>query len=129
MSWPTATWPAQAAGAAVPVSATTAQALAAARLVYVKGDGTIDYADATAEGKEAVGFTTEAFGAGVTGEYYTTGQMTGLSSLTPGVRYFMTATPGVVGAIPSTTGNVVLCVGTAASATVLNFNLETPVTL
>lgn len=129
MSWPVSTWPAEAAGAAVPVSATTAAAIGAGKLIYIKANGQMDLADATAEGKEAVGFTTAAFGSGVTGQYYTSGQMTGQSGLTPGSRYFMTTTPGAAGAIPSTTGNVVLCAGTAASATVINFNIETPVTL
>lgn len=125
MSWPVR----RGSGGATAISAMTAVAIAAGDLIYITGAGEMDLADATAEGKEAVGYANAAFGSGVLGEYFNGGLMEGLAGLTPGNRYFMTTTPGAVGVIPTTTGNVVLCVGTAASATTLNFNLETPVTL
>lgn len=122
-------WPVESGGEPIAITAIAAVSLTGPALVYVNGSGQLDYADATAEGKEAVGYINDSFAAAAVATYYNAGQMEGLSGLSTNVRYFMTTTPGVVGAIPSTTGNVVLCVGTAASATTLNFNLETPVTL
>lgn len=111
-------------------TAVASGAIAAHSLVYVKADGTLALADATAEGKEAVGFTALAYANGETATFYSEGSiMSGLAGLTPGSAYFMTTVPGVVGAAPGATGNVVQHVGTALSATELVFATYNPITL
>lgn len=112
-------------------SAVASVALPARSLIYIKADGTVALADATAEGKEADGFISLPYDLGTTATYYTVGgTMGGLTGLTPGVDYFMGTTPGTLtSVVPTTTGNVVLKVGTALSTTQLLFKPETPITL
>jgi hypothetical protein len=117
-------------GSAGPVALTTTtfEAIGAGKLVYVRADGQLALASSTAEGKEAIGFTLAAAASGAQATWYNTGVITGLSSLTPGTAYFMSPA-GAIGAAPTTTGNVVLRVGIALTATTLLFEANTPITL
>lgn len=113
---------------------TASEGLAAGDLVNVWNDsGTekVRKADATAEGKEAHGFVLSAFAGAAAALVYFEGKITGLSSLTPGARYYLSASsPGVLTATPpSSAGNVVQYVGTAVSATVLSFEPNDAITV
>lgn len=115
-------------------SIVASEALAAGDLVNIWNDaGTpkVRKADAAAEGKQAHGFVLSAFASAATALVYFEGRNTQLSGLTPGATYYLSAaTPGVaVATAPATAGNVVQPVGSAYSATALNFEAEGPVTL
>lgn len=107
--------------------------LAASDLVNVWNDsGTVKVrkADGTSEGKEANGFVLAGVTAPASATVYFGGQLTGLSGLTPGARQYLSTTPGArTETAPSSTGNVVQCVGVAISATAISFELAEPVTL
>jgi hypothetical protein len=107
--------------------------LAAGSLIYIKSDGTISLADATAQGKEAIGFVLRAYTDAQIATYYTSGEtITGLSGLTPGASYVMSTTPGgivILSNAPSAVGNVLMKVGSAKSTTSLLFNPSLPLTL
>lgn len=109
------------------------EALAASDLVNVWSDaGTakVRKADATAEGKEVAGFVLEVVGSGGTATVYFEGTIAGLSGLTPGARMFLSAsTPGSATSVaPSASGNVVQVIGTAVSATEIDFERSEPIT-
>ncbi len=108
------------------------EALAANALVNIWSDAGTDKArnaDATAEGKEAVGFVKAAVATGATAAVYFEGRMTGLAGLTTGARQYLAATPGAVTATaPSASGNVVQFIGTAVIATEIDFEKSNPVT-
>lgn len=102
-------------------------------LVYVKPTGRIGLADASAEGKEAVGVVVENIKAGSVAKVNLVGSLiSGLSGLVPGASYYMSLTPGVfttyTGA-PTTPGNVLMKVGTALTPNSLIFCPEIPITL
>ena len=110
------------------------EALAAGDLVNIWNDaGTekVRKADATAEGKEAVGFVKASFASAATAAVYFEGRITGLSGLTPGARqYLSTASAGqVTASAPSSAGNVVQFVGVAVSATEIDFEPGEPITV
>jgi hypothetical protein len=105
---------------------TASEALAAANIVNVWNDGgtaKARKADASTVGKEGVGFVLASAASGATATVYFEGTITGLSGLTPGARYYLSAaTPGVItDTPPSGAGNVVQYIGTALSATELSF--------
>lgn len=117
-------------------SIVTSEALTAGNLVNVWNDGgtpKVRKADATAEGKEVNGFVLSGFGSAATALVYHEGRITGLSGLTPGARYFLSAaSPGGVvlaASIPSASGNVQQFVGVALSATELSFEPDEPTTV
>lgn len=86
-------------------------------------------ADATTTGKEAVGFVLAAVTSGNDATVYFAGEITGLTGLTGGARYFLSAaTPGAVTATaPAATGNAAQFVGVARSATEMTFRPSQPV--
>ncbi len=125
-------WPVQASGgggADTGIACVAATAIGAGKLVYINGSGQMALADATAEGKEAIGFTKEAVLSGAVGAYFTNGVMPSQTGLTPGNNYFLTTTPGLAGAAPSTAGNVLHRIGVAASSTEIVFAPTIPITL
>lgn len=86
-------------------------------------------ADATVAGKEADGFVLAAVTSGASGTAYFEGTNTQVTGQTPGAVYLQT-TAGTGGAtVPSASGNVVQRLGTAVSATAVNFERGAPVTL
>jgi len=115
------------------VTVTASENLASGDLVHLWDDaGTVKArkADATAAGKEADGFVKEAVDATDPAEVYLSGTITGLSDLSPGATYLLSATAGgITATAPATVGNVVQRVGKAKSATALVFRREAPVTI
>ena len=86
-------------------------------------------ADATTAGKEAHGFVMSAVTSGNPATVYFEGTNTQVTGQTPGAVFLQT-TAGAGGAtIPSASGNVVQQIGVAVSATAVNFERGTPVTL
>lgn len=112
-------------------SITTSEALAAGDLVNIWNStgAKARKADATVAGKEAHGFVLAAFGSGVPATVYFEGTNTGVTGLTPG-PLFLSTTAGIASSVaPSAAGNIVQRIGFATSATALNFQSQTPVTL
>lgn len=86
-------------------------------------------ADATTAGKEADGFVLAAVTSGQPATVYFEGTNDHVTGQTVGQAYLQT-TAGLAGAtIPSASGNVVQGLGVATSATAINFERGTPVTL
>jgi hypothetical protein len=114
-------------------SVVTSENLAAGNLVNIynnAGTPTARKADATAEGKECHGFVLAGTTSPASAIVYLEGTVTGLSALTPGAREFLNTTAGgTVETAPSTSGNVVQCVGIALSATELSFEPQEPITI
>lgn len=100
---------------------------------FYNNSGTLNArkADATAEGKEVNAFVKAAFLSGATAVCYLPDNIiTGLSGLTPGARQYLHTTAGTLTeTAPSTAGNVVQMIGTALSATEVEFDPEEPVTV
>ena len=110
---------------------TASETLAAGDWVNVwNGAGAeVRKADATTAGKEAHGFVLAAVTSGNPATVYFEGTNTQVTGQTPGPVYLQT-TAGAGGAtIPSASGNVVQQIGVAVSATAVNFERGTPVTL
>jgi hypothetical protein len=111
---------------------TASEALAAGDLVNVWNNGgtaNARKADATVAGKEAHGFVLSAVSSSASATVYFEGTNTQCSGLTPG-RQFLLTTAGKCGATaPSASGNVVQLVGFATSATAVNFQSNSPITL
>lgn len=110
------------------------EALAAGDLVNIWNDGgteKVRKADATAEGKEAVGFVKSAFTSAATAAVYFEGRITGLSGLTPGARQYLSAANAgqPTATAPNSAGNVVQFVGGAVSATEIDFEAGEPITV
>lgn len=114
-------------------SIVTSENLAAGNLVNIwddSGTPTARKADATAEGKEAHGFVLAATTSPAAALVYFEGRITGLSSLTPGARYYLHTTAGALTLTPpATAGNVVQYVGQAVSATEFNFEPADAITV
>lgn len=93
------------------------------------GTANVRKADATTAGKEAMGFVLAAVTAPAAATVYFEGTNTGVTGQTPG-KVFLSTTAGVgTGTAPSASGNVVQKLGVATSATAVNFEAGTPVTL
>lgn len=112
-------------------SAVTGVTLAPNNLVYVKSDGQLGLADASTEGKEAIGFVKYTYTVGQTANYFRSGNIiSGLSGLIPGTSYFMSNVPGGISSTaPVGTGNVAMRIGTAVSTTEIAFAPTMPITL
>lgn len=112
-------------------SITASEALAAGDWVNVWNStgAKVRKADATTAGKEAHGFVLAAVSSGASALVYFEGTNTQVTGQTPG-PVFLQTTAGTGGAtIPSGSGNVVQNLGVAVSATEVNFERGTPVTL
>jgi hypothetical protein len=108
------------------------EAIAAGDLVNLWNDsGTLKVrkADNAVAGKEAVGFAQSAISSAATGTVTFDGTISGKTGLTIGARYWLGTSGSIVATAPSTSGNVVQCVGIAASAPELVFEQGCPVTL
>ena len=88
-------------------------------------------ADASTEGKEAVGFVISSVTAGNPATVYFEGTITGLTGLTVGSRQYLdtTSAGGTTETAPSTTSNVVQFIGIALSATEISFEPGEPITV
>ena len=125
---------------AVVKSAVASEALASGNIVNLYSNaGTINArkADATAYGKRAIGYVTAGVASAASASVYTNpGIITGLSGLTPGADYFLdSATPGGISLtppdpnLPANAGKIIQFVGTALSATELDFAPDVAVTI
>ena len=87
------------------------------------GTASVRKADATAAGKEADGFVLDAVASGQPATVFFEGRNSGVSGLTAGARYYLSATtPGAAVAVPpAATGNVVQFLGRATSPASLAF--------
>lgn len=91
--------------------------------------GLISRASAAAGGKQCDGWAQSSVATGQPITIQLEGKLTGLSGLTPGARYFLSdSTPGsymiAPGPVTTTAGKLAQYIGTAMSATVLNFEPE-----
>jgi hypothetical protein len=113
-------------------SIVTSENLAAGNVVNVfdnAGTPTARRADATAVGKEAVGFVLAATTSPAAALVYFEGSITGLSGLTVGAEYFVSTTAGTVTpTAPAATGNRMQSVGRAISTTEISFEPHIAVT-
>lgn len=111
------------------ITGTAFEALAAGDFVYVRSDGQIAKAIATAAATLAAGFVLQAFAAAATATVYLDTKNTALSGLTPGATYFLSGTTaGAVTTVPVTaSGQYLQAVGRATSATVLSVEIQTPI--
>ena len=108
--------------------------LAAGDLVNIFDNGgsiAVRKADASSEGKEAIGFVLDAVTSGANALIYLDGTVTGLSGLTPGARYYLdSATAGGITATALTTaGEISQYVGRAVAATELAFESSQAITI
>lgn len=113
------------------VTATASGAIAAGDMVHFMAAGTVQKADATDNTKNAHGFVLANVADTESALVYLEGPITGLTGLTPGAAYFLSAaTPGLATATPPTgTGKIVQRIGNAVSATVINFEPDSPIIL
>ena len=93
------------------------------------GVATVRKADATLAGKEAHGFVIASTSTPNAAVVYFEGTISGLTGLTPGVQFLSTTPGGSSATAPGAPGNTVQRVGFATSATSLNFQSATPITL
>lgn len=111
----------------------TSENLAAGNLVNLydnAGTPTARKADATAEGKEVIGFVLSGTTSPASALVYMEGKITGLSGLTPGARYYLNTTAGTLTTTaPSTAGNIIQFVGIAINSTTLSFEPDEPITV
>jgi hypothetical protein len=77
----------------------------------------------------AIGFINAAVAAGGAVTIYFSGIMGGLTGLTPGAVYYLSTAGGVTLTSPNTPGQIAQPIGVAISATQIQFNAGTPVTL
>lgn len=110
------------------VTLVAGEALAAGDFVYVLAAGTVMKADATTFAKRAMGYVIASVLNGGNATVYFDESNTGLSGLTPGSTYYLSATPGVATlTAPTTSGQYVQELGIATSATSLHINIKVPI--
>lgn len=109
---------------------TTSEALSSGNMVNFDSGGLVRKADAS-NGRDAQGFVLSSVSNGGTATVYLSGKITGLSSLTIGAQYFLNdaGAGGAVSTAPTTAGHLWQPIGTAISATVIEFRRHPPITL
>lgn len=114
---------------------TAGEALSAGNFVYIDSadSGKVKKADANSIAKKAVGYVLTSISNGATGTVYFEGTNSGLSGLTIGVDYFLSATAGgVVEAATATAGSagdIVQYLGTAITTSAIPFKFSPPIVL
>jgi len=85
-------------------------------------------ADANDVAKAAVGFVLSSASGGASTTVYFEGSITGLSGLTRGSKYFLSASAAgaVSTTVPSGAGDIVQYIGVATSTTEMTFEPQTP---
>jgi hypothetical protein len=107
------------------ITATAGEALSAGDFVYINGTGNAVKADATAIGKKAHGYVLAAVANAASATIYFDESNNGLTGLTPGATYYLSATAGAATTTaPTTSGQIVQTLGVATSATSLHVNIE-----
>lgn len=113
------------------VTAIAGENLSAGNLVYINGSGQVLKADASSSTKGAIGFVIASVTSGNSATVYMEGSITGLSSLTPGARYYLSnSIAGAISLYSGLTfspGHISQYVGPATSATVLSFEPDLPI--
>lgn len=110
------------------ITAIAGEALSAGDLVYFNGTGQVLKADATSITKAARGYVISAVSNGASATVFFDDSNTGLSGLTAGSTYYLSATPGAATTTaPTTSGQIVQEVGFATSATNLRVNIQEPI--
>ena len=107
--------------------------------VYSSSDASVDLADASGTSTaDVIGVVTTGASATEDGEYITGGSVTttdwtsiiGSGTLTPGAKYYLSTTAGQLTATPpSSTGEVVIQVGIAATTLLLEVNIKNRILL
>jgi hypothetical protein len=110
---------------------TTSEALSAGDWVNVWNStgAKVRKADATTAGKEAHGFVLVGVGSSASATVYFEGTNTAVTGQTPGPVFLSTTAGAGTTTAPSGAGNVVQRIGFATSATSVNFQSQTPITL
>lgn len=80
-------------------------------------------------GRRAHGFVLSGFTSATTATVYLDDSLTGLSSLTVGVPYYLSTTGGASATAPSTSGYISQEIGVAVNATTISFEPQQPITL
>jgi len=113
------------------VSMTTSEIIASGDLINIwnNAGAKVRKADATIAGKHAMGFVLVGGASGASVDVYFEGSNTAVTGATPGQVFLSTTAGASTNAAPSGTGNVVQRVGFATSATSVNFQAGTPITL
>lgn len=106
------------------------EAIAAGAFVNIASDGRIRNASATSAAMKAHGYVLAAIAQGASGTVYFDDSNTGLSSLTPGADYFLSATTpgGVTTNPPTTAGQILQKLGSAVSTSTIHVLIGNPVT-
>lgn len=112
-------------------SITASEALSAGDFVNIwnNGGARVRKADATTAGKEAHGFVLAAVSSSAAATVYFEGTNTAVTGQTPGGVFLSTTAGAATSTAPSSAGNVVQRIGFATSATAINFQSQTPLTL
>ena len=113
-------------------SITASETLAAGDVVNIFDSGglfRVRKADATIAGKEAHGFVLAGVAPAAVAYVYFEGSNTGVTGRTPGPQFLSTTAGLATATAPSGSGNVVQRVGFAYTATAMNFQAQTPITL
>jgi hypothetical protein len=111
---------------------TTGEALSAGNYVNVYSDAgvfKVRKADATTAGKEAHGYVVDAASSGATVTVYFEGVNSAVTGMTPGAVWLHTTAGQGSATAPSASGNVQQHIGTAISATEVNFEPQEHVVL
>ena len=111
---------------------TAGETLAAGDLIYLNSTPEALKADANSDAKAAIGFVQSGITAAATGTaYFGSGMITGLSSLTPGAKYYLSATTpgGITATKPSGAGDIIQQIGVAVSTTELYFEPQDAILL
>ena len=110
---------------------TASEALSAGDFVNIHNDtgAKIRKADATVAGKEAHGFVLESVEDEAVGTVYFEGSNTQVSGHIPGPVFLSTTAGQATSTAPGAAGNVGQRIGFVVSATVINFQAQTPIVL
>ena len=112
-------------------SITASEALAAGDYVNIwsSSGAKVRKADATVAGKEAHGYVLAAVSSGASATVYFESTNTSVTGQTPGPVFLSTVAGTGTSVAPSGSGNIVQRIGFACSATEVNFQSQTPITL
>jgi len=111
---------------------TAGENLAAGDLIYLDSAGEAFKADANSEAKEAIGFVLASVTAAATGTvYFGSGIITGLTGLTAGARYFLSASTagGISTSKPTGASDIIQQAGFALSTTEFYFEPQSAILL
>jgi len=118
-------------GAAVEIEAVAGEALALGEAVYLHTDGKVYKATNDGSRAEATvfGLVKAAAIISASATIIIRGSCTGMSGLTVGSEYFLDTSGGIATTVTTTSGDYVVNVGQAQSATVLDVDVRQPVLL